>query len=126
MEEHPEINLMSRMTEPSSKLWKHKTHTLVPASGTRYTLEDQIERVKWCDWEGLWGSKDSRGKISVKDEEKVLAFTVDDKTKITKGREVLSFTDLRKGMQIRLKYRMDGDKKMAVTIKVAAAEVWGR
>jgi Cu/Ag efflux protein CusF len=59
-------------------------------------------------------------KIKVKKEEKTLTFAIDDKTKITKGKETLSFGDLKKGMNVSVEYKKDGDKLVAVTIKAAA------
>lgn len=47
-------------------------------------------------------------------------FIVNDETKITKGKDTLSFADLKAGMNVALEYKKDGDKLIAVTIKVAA------
>jgi Cu/Ag efflux protein CusF len=47
-------------------------------------------------------------------------FVVNDGTKITKGKDTLSFADLKAGMNIALEYKKDGDKLIAVTIKVSA------
>ena len=49
-----------------------------------------------------------------------MVFAVSNKTKITRGKEALSFTDLKKGMHVSVKYRKDGDKNVAAIIKVAA------
>jgi hypothetical protein len=46
-------------------------------------------------------------------------FVVDDKTKITKGKETLSFADTKAGMNVAIEYKKDGDKNVAVVIKVA-------
>jgi hypothetical protein len=59
-------------------------------------------------------------KGKVKKEEKTLAFATDDKTKITKGKETLSFADLKKGMNVSVEYKKDGDKMVAAAIKVSA------
>jgi len=61
-------------------------------------------------------------KQKVKKEEKTLAFTTDDKTKVTKGKETLSFSGLKKGTRVSIEYKKDGDKNMAVEIKVAATK----
>jgi hypothetical protein len=45
---------------------------------------------------------------------------VNDETKITKGKDTLSFADLKAEMNVALEYKKDGDKLIAVTIKVAA------
>ena len=47
-------------------------------------------------------------------------FAIDDKTKITKGKEALKFEDLKAGMNVSIGYKKDGDKNMAVTIKASA------
>jgi Cu/Ag efflux protein CusF len=59
-------------------------------------------------------------KGKVKKEEKTLTFATDDKTKITKGKDTLSFADLKKGMHVSVEYQKVGDKMTAVAIKVAA------
>ena len=45
---------------------------------------------------------------------------VSDKTKITKSKQDLTFADLKAGMSVALEYQKEGDKLIAVTIKVAA------
>lgn len=59
-------------------------------------------------------------KGKVKKEEKMMAFSVDDKTKITKGKASLSFADLKKDMHVSVEYKKDGDKMIAVAIKASA------
>ena len=58
----------------------------------------------------------------VKKEEKTLAFTIDDKTKITRGKETLSFSGLKRGMYVSIEYQKDGDKMVVAAIKVAATK----
>ena len=50
--------------------------------------------------------------------EKTFMVTAD--TKITKGKDALKFEDLKAGMNVVLEYKKDGDKNIAVTIKVSA------
>ena len=47
-------------------------------------------------------------------------FAIDDKTKITKGKEALKFEDLKAGMNVAIGYKTEMDKMMAATIKVSA------
>ncbi len=61
---------------------------------------------------------DLKGKV--KKEDKTLTFATDDKTKITRGKDTLSFADLKKGMNASVDYKKDGDKMTAVAITVAA------
>ena len=51
-------------------------------------------------------------------EENTLIFDVDDKTRITDAGKDLPFTGLKKGMRVSIKYRKNGDKMIAVRIKV--------
>ena len=45
-------------------------------------------------------------------------FFVDDKTKITKGKDALTFADLKAGIHIVIEYKKEMDKMIAETIKV--------
>lgn len=47
-------------------------------------------------------------------------FIVNDETKITKGKDALTFADLKAGMNVVIEFKKDGDKLIAVTIKVSA------
>lgn len=59
-------------------------------------------------------------KQKVKKEEKTFTFAIDDKTKIERGRETLTLSGLKKGMRVSVEYKKDGDKNVAVAIKVPA------
>ena len=61
---------------------------------------------------------DVKGKVQK--EEKTLTFATNEKTKITRGKDTLSFADLKKGMSASVEYQKVGDKMTAVAIKVAA------
>ncbi len=61
---------------------------------------------------------DVKGKA--KKEEKTLTFATDDKTKIVKGKETLSFGDLKKDMHVFVVYSKAGEKLTAAEIKVSA------
>ena len=61
-------------------------------------------------------------KQKVKKGERTLAFTIDDNTTITRGKETLSFSGLKKGMRVSIEYRKDGDKNVAAAIKVAVTK----
>ena len=58
--------------------------------------------------------------VVVKGKKEEKTFATDDKTKITKGKELLPFADLKKGMNVSIGYKKDGDKMVAVTIKASA------
>jgi len=47
------------------------------------------------------------------------SFVVTADTKMTKGKEAFKFEDLKAGSQVGIEYKKDGDKLIAVTIKVS-------
>jgi hypothetical protein len=51
-------------------------------------------------------------------EEKPLIFVVDNKAKITNAGKDMPFAEIKKGMRVSIKYRKNGDKMIAVRIKV--------
>ena len=51
-------------------------------------------------------------------EENTLIFAVDDKTRITNAGKDMPFAELKRGMCVSIKYRKNGDKMIAVKIKV--------
>ena len=58
--------------------------------------------------------------VVVKSKKEEKAFALDDKTKISKGKDTISFADLKKGMSVSVEYTKAGDKMTAVSIKAAA------
>lgn len=58
-------------------------------------------------------------KRKVKKEEKVLTFAIADDTKISKGKETLKLSDLKPKMSVSIDYKKDGEKLVAIAIKVA-------
>lgn len=82
-----------------------------------------LEKTKLETLSGMIEKVDELGKaIDVKDKvkkvEKTLVFAVGDKTKITKGKDTLSFSDLKKGMNVSVGYKKEGDTNIALAIKV--------
>ncbi len=51
--------------------------------------------------------------------EKVMTFATDEKTKITKGKEVKAFADLKAGMDVKVEYNKLADKNLATAVKIA-------
>ncbi len=47
-------------------------------------------------------------------------FSIDEKTKIMKGKEALKFEDLKAGSAVSIEYKKDGDKNIASAIKMSA------
>jgi hypothetical protein len=58
--------------------------------------------------------------VKGKKEEKVMTFATSDKTKITKGKEVKAFADLKEGMDVTVAYKVEMGKDMAEVVKIAA------
>ena len=56
--------------------------------------------------------------VKGKKEEKT--FGINDKTKITRGGKDMPFADLKKGMNVSVEYKKDGDKMVATAIKTSA------
>jgi len=59
-------------------------------------------------------------KGKVKKEERTLTFAIDDRTKITRAKKELSMTNLNNGMDVLVDYRQEGDRLIAVAIRVSA------
>jgi hypothetical protein len=57
--------------------------------------------------------------VKGKKEEKVMSFTTDANTKITKGKEVKTFADLKAGMEVTVEYTVEAGKNLAKTVKIA-------
>jgi hypothetical protein len=57
--------------------------------------------------------------VKGKKEEKVMTFATDNKTKITKGKEVKAFVDLKAGMDVAVEYNKLADKNLATAVKIA-------
>ncbi len=58
--------------------------------------------------------------LVVKGKKDALTFTVDDRTKIIRGGKEMPFSDLKKEMGAAVDYKTEGDRKTAVSIRVAA------
>jgi hypothetical protein len=55
-----------------------------------------------------------------KDKKGEKTFTVDDKTKITKGGKPAALADLKTGLQVSVTYKMEGDKAIASAVGITA------
>jgi pyruvate dehydrogenase E2 component (dihydrolipoamide acetyltransferase) len=83
------------------------------------------EKVKIEKFSGVIEKVDEMAKAievkgKVKKEEKTMTFATDDKTKITKGKADLAFADLKKGMEVKVDFKKEGEKLIATAIKAAA------
>lgn len=61
----------------------------------------------------------SRVKVKGKMEDKVMTFTANDKTKVTKSKETMSFADLEDGMKVSGEYKVEEGKNIALVVKIA-------
>lgn len=61
--------------------------------------------------------------IVVKSKTDEKTFVTNDQTKIIKGKETLTFADLKGGMNVSVNYKKDGDKMVALAIKIATPKV---
>ncbi len=52
--------------------------------------------------------------------EQALTFAIDDKTKIVKAGKEVSFADLKKGAQVKVEYKKEGEKMVATMIEETA------
>ncbi len=57
--------------------------------------------------------------VKGKKQEKVMTFDTTDKTKITKGKEVKTFADLKTGMDVSVEYTVAAGKNTASAVKIA-------
>ena len=81
----------------------------------------EMKEVKMEKFAGTVEKVDEAAKaVVVKGKKDEKSFMVNDKTKITKGGKEMPFADLKKGMNVSVEYKKDGDKMMAVSIKAAA------
>ncbi len=63
--------------------------------------------------------------FSVKNGKEEMVFSWTDKTKITEGTKTLSFSDLKKGQEVAVEYKKEGDKSVAEAIAVSAPKTVG-
>ncbi len=56
--------------------------------------------------------------FDVKKKDKVMTFATDAKTKITKGKEVKAFADLKAGMDVNVEYTVEMGKNTASAVKI--------
>jgi hypothetical protein len=54
-----------------------------------------------------------------------MTFSWTDKTKITGGKKALSFTDLKKGQEVSVEYKKEGNKSVAESVSVSAPKTMG-
>jgi Cu/Ag efflux protein CusF len=63
--------------------------------------------------------------ILVKSEKEEMTFSLTDRTKITEGKKELTFTDLKNGSSVTVRYKKEGDKSVALRISVHIPKTTG-
>jgi hypothetical protein len=96
-----------------------------PTSASAPTLPVREEKPKIEKFLGvienvneMTGTIDVKGKV--KKEERRVTFPTDDNIRITRAGNEMSLTELKKGMAVSVEYKKDGDKIVAVAVKVSA------
>jgi uncharacterized protein YodC (DUF2158 family) len=64
--------------------------------------------------------------VVIKTKEGEKSFAIDDKVKISKGGKEMPLAELKKGMNVSVYYKKDGEKMTAVAMKVSAPKVAAR
>ncbi len=91
-----------------------------PAPAPAPAAPAKEEKPKIEKFTGVVEKVDEMAKaVVVKDKKGEKTFAVDDKTKITKGGNDMPFAELKKGMNVSVEYKKDGEKLVAVAIKAA-------
>ena len=96
-----------------------------PTSASAPTLPVKEEKPKIEKFLGaienvneMTGTIDVKGKV--KKEEKRVTFLTDGNIRITRAGNEMSLAELKRGMAVSVEYRKDGDKLVAVAVKVSA------
>ena len=58
--------------------------------------------------------------VDVKHGKKTMSFAIDDQTKMTKGGKEMAMADVKKGMNVSIEYKKEGDKMIATAVKASA------
>ena len=92
-----------------------------PAPAPAPAAPAKEEKPKIEKFTGVVEKVDEMAKaVVVKDKKGEKTFAVDDKTKITKGGKDMPLAELKKGTNVSVEYKKDGEKLVAVAIKAAA------
>ena len=92
-----------------------------PAPAPAPAAPAKEEKPKIEKFTGVVEKVDEMAKaVVLKDKKGEKTFAVDDKTKITKGGKDIPLAELKKGTNVSVEYKKDGEKLVAVAIKAAA------
>ncbi len=97
-----------------------QTPAPAPAPSKPSATPEPTKPVKTEKFSGAIAKVDEVAKsIVVKSKKVEKTFAIDENTKITKGKETLTFADLKQGMNVSVEYKKEGEKMIALAIKVA-------
>ena len=114
------VSVLTLVAFASTALAQQAKTPQTPAPAKPQVTPEPPKPVKTEKFSGAITKVDEVAKsIVVKSKKVEKTFATDQDTKITKGKETLSFADLKQGMNVSVEYRKDGDKMIAVAIKVA-------
>jgi len=104
---------------------RQQKQTESPTSASAPTLPVKEEKPKIEKFLGaienvneMTGTIDVKGKV--KKEEKRVTFLTDGNIRITRAGNEMSLAELKRGMAVSVEYKKDGDKVVAVAVKVSA------
>ncbi|MGB9630094.1 MAG: hypothetical protein ACPL6D_15675 [Thermodesulfobacteriota bacterium] len=114
------ISLLTLVAFASAGLAQQAKTPQTPAPAKPSVTPEPTKPVKTEKFSGGIAKVDETAKsIVVKSKKVEKTFVTDENTKITKGKETLTFADLKQGMNVSVEYKKDGDKLVALAIKVA-------
>jgi len=104
---------------------RQQKQTEAPTSASAPVLPVKEEKPKIEKFLGaienvneMTGTIDVKGKV--KKEEKRVTFLTDGNIRITRAGNEMSLAELKRGMAVSVEYKKDGDKVVAVVVKVSA------
>jgi hypothetical protein len=104
---------------------RQQKQTEAPTSASAPVLPGKEEKPKIEKFLGaienvneMTGTIDVKGKV--KKEEKRVTFLTDGNIRITRAGNEMSLAELKRGMAVSVEYKKDGDKVVAVAVKVSA------
>jgi len=104
---------------------RQQKQTEAPTSASAPVLPVKEEKPKIEKFLGaienvneMTGTIDVKGKV--KKEEKRVTFLTDGNIRITRAGNEMSLAELKRGMAVSVEYKKDGDKVVAVAVKVSA------
>jgi hypothetical protein len=109
------VTLLTLVAFVSGAVAQQKSPSTKPATAEKPKLQEFSGVIEKFD--EMAKTIEVKGKV--KKEQKTLTFGIDGKTKITKGKATLTLADLNDATHVSVQYGKDGEKMVAVAIKVS-------